>query len=154
MLVNEGETTGQIDECENEEANPNEDDHNAENNNEEVDELEESDLISNNNLDENNNQIRSHSQPNQRHQQSILNKSTFGFDLIVCGNCQADFRLANLNEFIEHKIQKCCASGRNRSGALNKKQNQSKFLLGLAAAANNWDQDADADEGLNLLLFY
>jgi len=144
--LEEGETTGQIDECENEEANPNEDDHNAENNNEEVDELEESDLISNNNLDENNNQIRSHSQPNQRHQQSILNKSTFGFDLIVCGNCQADFRLANLNEFIEHKIQKCCASGRNRSGALNKKQNQSKFLLGLAAAANNWDQDADADE--------
>ncbi len=28
-------------------------------------------------------------------------------DFIVCGSCQADFKLANLMEFIEHKIHKC-----------------------------------------------
>ncbi|RMZ93968.1 hypothetical protein BpHYR1_048242, partial [Brachionus plicatilis] len=28
-------------------------------------------------------------------------------DLIVCGMCQADFRLSNIIDFIEHKINKC-----------------------------------------------
>lgn len=122
-----------------EEAETNED------NNEEGDE-DESDETQ---LDENNN-------VSQRGPPNML-KSTFGFDLIVCGNCQADFRLANLNEFIEHKIQKCTGvSGRNRAGGrLFNKRSQSKFLLAGLAAAANWgnheSDNQDNDEGKSSL---
>ena len=43
-------------------------------------------------------------------------------DLIVCGNCQADFKLENILEFIEHKIHKCSKSA--MSATLAAKLNQ------------------------------
>lgn len=131
--------------------------------------MDEEDLDETVGLDENNNALASLAgvgrvgsrQPTAA--ANMLKSATFGFDLIVCGNCQADFRLANLNEFIEHKIAKCCAlNARNRAGRLlNKRQqqNQSKFLLaGLAAAASGWsennDDNDDQDEGSFRFFFF
>jgi hypothetical protein len=51
-------------------------------------------------------------------------------DLIVCGECQADFKLENILDFIDHKIQKCSKAPYklvNRGGGKNKQH--SKNLL-------------------------
>lgn len=102
-----------------------------------------------------------------------------GVDLIVCGNCHMDFKLANMSEFMQHKINKCNSGGTRGVGAgqllmatsklkaveqalsrnLNLKQlNAANKRLLLLAQNNNknnqrpahlWDLDQDSDDNNN-----
>jgi len=68
--------------------------------------------------------------------ESCLNQSSaynsHNSDLIVCGECQADFKLENILDFIDHKIQKCSKAPyklMSRGVGKNKQQQHSKNLL-------------------------
>jgi hypothetical protein len=60
--------------------------------------------LENNNLNNNlNNQIHEFYPENINNEHNSLNDQ----DFIICGSCQADFKLSNIIDFIDHKIQKC-----------------------------------------------
>lgn len=52
-----------------------------------------------------------------KEQRNNLLANDLGNDLIVCGKCQADFKLADIVSFIEHKMQKCTSLAFNSTTA-------------------------------------
>ena len=68
-------------------------------------------------------------------------------DLIVCGRCQTDFKLADLTAFIEHKVNKCSVRSRSRrrKGTRRPIKNSENFEDEINDVENGeWDENEES----------